>query len=185
MKALENYAIKNLAAEILAIQNSGRNEDPIEINLYEKAVIYKYTDDGYESINEALRKSDGKSCSQLGVFLIKALNKLPDFEGLVYRSVNLSPKELERYSIALRDNRLLKEHAFLSTSKSRLTAMAFNGNVLFRMYSRTGKEIENIARFGKYNPPNEREVLFKPNRNFRILEITNEASYTLITMEEA
>ena len=62
--------------------------------------------------------------------------------------------------------------------------MAFNGNVLFRLYSRSGKEIEKIAKFGTSNPQNEKEVLFKPNSRFKMLEITQETNYSLITMEE-
>ncbi len=35
-----------------------------------------------------------------------------------------------------------------------------------------------------HNPPNEKEVLFPANRTFNVLEVTNELSYTLITLEE-
>ncbi len=184
MTNLEKYTTENLSREIKAVQNSERKNEAPTLDVHEKAIIYKYSLDGYETVNEMLRKSKGKTSTEFGKYLARTLNKLPDFEGLVYRSAHLTANEIKRYSDAYTDNELIKEYSFVSTSKSRITAMAFNGNVLFRMFSRTGKEIENIAKFGKHEPPNEKEVLFKPNREFRVLEITNEDTYTLITMEE-
>jgi len=52
------------------------------------------------------------------------------------------------------------------------------------MYSKTGKEIEKITKFGKHNPPNEKEVLFMSGKSFNILEIAVEAGQTTIIMEE-
>lgn len=114
----------------------------LEINLYEMSIIYKYSVDGFEGVNEYLRKKKGEIMPEFGKFLTSVLNKLPNFEGLVFRSANLTKSEIKRYQTALVNNELLKEYSFISTSKSRLIAMAFNGNVLFRIYSRTGKEIE-------------------------------------------
>lgn len=111
------------------------------------------------------------------------MTKLPDFEGLVYRGVNLTRKELLKYIVANRVNEVLIEPTFISTSKSRLIAMEF-GNTLFRIFSRTGKDIEKIAKFGTYSPPNEKEVLFKPNRRFRVLEVLDQGASILISMEE-
>ena len=62
--------------------------------------------------------------------------------------------------------------------------MSFKGNVLFRMFSRTGKDIKKITKFGINDSPNEKEVFFSSNKTFRILDITKESTYTLITMEE-
>jgi hypothetical protein len=182
--ATEIYSKNKLTREISEIQSSKRNLESPELDLYEKALIYKYSEDGYEVVNETLRKSKGKAMTEFGKFLTKVLDKLPDFDGLVYRSANLTKGELKRYTDALSNNELLKEYSFVSTSKSRLIAMVFNGNVLFRIYSRTGKEIEKIAKFGIHGSPNEKEILIKANRNFRLLEITNQPTYTLITMEE-
>jgi len=122
--------------------------------------------------------------TEFGKLLVKSLAKIPDYEGLVFRSVNLTKPELEKYKHALDSNTLITEPTFVSTTKSRLIAMAFNGNTLFRIFSKTGKAIEKIAKFGIHNPPNEKEILFRPNRIFRVLEITEELSKTVITMEE-
>jgi hypothetical protein len=50
--------------------------------------------------------------------------------------------------------------------------MQYNGNVLFRILSKTGKEIELISKFGS-GSQNEREVLFAPNSDFNVLDVTN------------
>lgn len=62
--------------------------------------------------------------------------------------------------------------------------MAFGKGTKFVMYSKTGKEIEKITKFGKHNPPNEKEVLFMSGKSFNILEIAVEAGQTTIIMEE-
>lgn len=184
MKKSEQYARRQLEREVSEIRKSPRIEEHLELTLYEKAFIYKYSEDGYESVNEALRKSCGKENTEFGDLLTKCLDKLPNYEGLVYRSANLSKVEREKYIVAFSSNKTLIEQTFVSTSKSRLIAMAFNGNTLFRMFSKTGKAIEKIAKFGVHNPPNEKEVLFRPNRPFRILEIEEDGQRTIITMEE-
>ena len=51
------FVKENLSQELNIIKNSNRNEHCLELNEYEKAIIYHYTDYGYESINESLRIS--------------------------------------------------------------------------------------------------------------------------------
>ena len=184
MTKIEKYARKYLQNEIRQIQNSSRNAELSELDLFEKAVIYKYSNDGYESLNEMSRRSKGKNLPILGKLLNSTLSKLPNYEGVVYRSANLTKVELKKYEDANKSDSTITEHSFVSSSKSRLIAMEYGGNVLFRILSKTGKEIEKIAKFGIHESSNEREVLFRVNRKFRILEITNQFDYTLITMEE-
>lgn len=131
-----------------------------------------------------LKLQKGNNTTEFGILLEHCLTKLPDFEGLVYRGANLTRNELKKYKYGAETGNPVTEPTFVSTSKSRLIAMQFGANTLFRIYSRKGKEIEKIAKFGKYNPPNEKEVLFRPNSSFKILEKRKEGSYTLITMEE-
>ncbi len=184
MIELEEYSKNNLKFEISEIQITIRNSELTQLTVYEKAIIYKYSSDGFEVINELLRKSKGRKCDEFGTYLKLSLSKLPNFEGLVYRGAHLSKVELNRYIDSFKHNSLVTEYSFISTSKSRLIAMSFKGNVLFRMFSRTGKDIERITKFGIFGYPNEKEVLFSPNRKFRILDITNELTYSMITMEE-
>lgn len=160
MTELEEYALKNLEGEISEIKVSNRNSELNQLNIYEKAIIYKYSRDGFDELNEILRKSKGEKINEFGNYLNYSLNKLESYEGLVYRGVNLSNSELDRYLNSFKTNSLLREYSFTSTSKSRLIAMSFNGNVLFRMFSKTGKSIEKITKFGLSGYPNEKEVLF-------------------------
>jgi hypothetical protein len=46
------------------------------------------------------------------------------------------------------------------------------------------KEIELFTKYGFGSGQNEKEVLFRPNRRFNILEVTKSKSVTLILMEE-
>lgn len=184
MTKAEKYAKAHLSKELADVERSERNAQTPELTLYEKAVIYKYSNDGYEALNESLKHGKGHNKNEFGKLLDAALSKLPDFEGLVYRNVTLTKDGLRAYEEAWAGNRPIREYAFISTSKSRFVAMAFGGDVLFRIYSRTGKDVEKIARFGKYSSSNEQEVLFKTNRRFNVLEVSRRESYTLISMEE-
>lgn len=184
MSDLEKYIKENLQDEVSQIQSSDRRFVLNQLNAYEKAIIYHYSDVGFEEINELLRKSKGRNFNEFGKHLNIVLNKLHDFEGLVYRGAHLNKNELNRYLKAFKENKIITEYSFISTTKSRLIAMSFKGNVLFRMFSRTGKDIEKIAKFGISGYPNEREILFNSNRKFRILDIKKESDFTLITLEE-
>lgn len=178
----EEYAKRYLSLEIKDIERSPIN-DYGELSIYEKALIYKYSKDGYEDLNEYLRISKGGN-SDYGKLLNKCLNKLPDFEGLVYRCVDLTISEMQIYIDAASQNTLVTEYSFVSTSKSELTANSFGRKVKFIIYSRTGKEIEKFAKFGLHNPPNEKEVLFKTGKSFNVLEVTKDIDSALIIMEE-
>ncbi|MBS1532784.1 MAG: hypothetical protein JSU01_20950 [Bacteroidetes bacterium] len=184
MNKIEKYAKEFLANEIQTIEQSGRINELADLTVFEKAFILKYSNDGFESLNEQLRNSEGENIPQFGKLLESCLNKLNNFDGVVYRGANLTDLELNKYIDANTANEPLKEFAYISASKSRLIAMEFRGNVLFRIYSRSGKEIEKIAMHGIYGAPNEKEVLFKPNRRFNVLEVTQQAGYSLITLEE-
>lgn len=179
MKTAEKYTNQFLTAELAIVESTNRmNEVPV-LNIFEKAIIYKYSNDSYENLNEILRNNKGQNNSEFGILLEKCLNKLPNHKGLVYRGVFLNPEEKNRYLLAMANNSPIIENTFVSTTKSRLIAMGF-GTTLFRIYSKSGKEIEKIATFGLHNPPSEQEVLFKPNKSFRVLEVED----NLITLEE-
>lgn len=184
MNEIETYAKTNLTTEVMVIENTYRKNEYPQLTTYDKAVIYKYSDNGFKDVNEELRKSKGKTFSEFARHLHNALKKLPDYDGLVYRKVHLTGEELTKYKNSLKNNKQFKEFPFTSTTKSRLIAMAFEGttayipNCLFRIQTKTGKEIEKIAKF------EEKEVLIQPNTTFRVLEVRKETDYTLITMEE-
>jgi len=184
LSEIEIYAKDNLASQILVIEGTNRKKECPQLNTYHKAVIYKYSNDGFKDVNEELRKSYGKAFSDLAKHLNNVLIQLPDYDGLVYRKVHLTKQELTKYRNAFKNDKPLKEFTFTSTTKSRLIAMNFVGttafipNCLFRIQTKTGKEIDKIAKF------DEREVMLLPNTRFSILEVRKEIDYTLITMEE-
>lgn len=129
---VEEYAKKYLTLELHEIVSS-----PIdvydELSIYEKALIYKYSNDGYEDLNENLRVSKGRT-TDYGRLLNQCLNKLLNFGGLVHRCVNLTTAELQVYIDAEHQNIVVIEYPFISTSKSELTAHSYGRNVKFTIY---------------------------------------------------
>lgn len=181
--ALQIFAQNHLSDEIKEVTSSTRKSAFKNLSNEQRAIIYKYTDDGYKAINQVLRESKGKNLDEFGKHLNSSLNKLPKFEGLIYRGVLLSKASLQRYLKAHEVGELIEEHCFVSCSKSRTIAMT-HGNTLFRIFSRTGRDVELLSKYGTFGDINEKEVILKPNRKFRILEIGNKMGYQEITMEE-
>ena len=73
MTRAEKYATKFLLREIKEIENSARIDSLPNLNVYEKAAILKYTEDGFEDLNELLRKSEGKEKTDLGKIIDQSL----------------------------------------------------------------------------------------------------------------
>ncbi|MDR3697876.1 ADP-ribosyltransferase [Mucilaginibacter sp.] len=88
------------------------------LTIEEQTLIYKYTEDGYETLNEKLRISKGKELSQFGKFLDKTIAKLPNYEGIAYRSAKLIDSELKKYIEAKENIGILVEHLFLQVSRN-------------------------------------------------------------------
>ncbi len=183
MNLLEKYVEDNLPDELnLAKTTFGHLS--IGLNDHEKALVYKYTDDGYK-INSALISSKGLDFNDYGIFLLHTINKLPNYTGIVYRKVYLSPSELAKYLDAKLSQLPIQEHFFISASKFISLALFWKGlttfkpNCLFVIFTRTGKEIELLS---KYN--DEKEVLLIPNSNFTVLDVQIEPSFIQITMEQ-
>ena len=184
MNKLRQYVTDNCAWELEEIKNKNLFIVQNVLSLEEHVIIFKYTEDGYESLNENLRLSEGKNLSEFGKYLDKTLNKLPDYKGIAYRSVKITDNELQKYLKAKENNSILVEHSFISASKSKAIANEFGRNCQFTIYSKSGKEIEKFAKYGLQHPQNEKEILFKPNLQFEVLEITKQGDKTLIIIEE-
>lgn len=182
-KELENYVNDKLSNELNVIRSSNRSLYEKNLTNYEKAVIYKYSNDGFEQLNEDLR--EGKANPQLGVFLDICLEKLPDYEGICYRAIKCSKSSLERYYTAFEKGLLVHEKTFLSCSKSKLLALYFSESPLFIILSKSGKSIENIAKFGiESGGQNEQEILFRLNSKFKVLDITEQDNKIIIKLEQ-
>lgn len=155
---------------------------------YQKTLIYDYTKNGHETLNDQLLsgKVDERHSYYCG-FLNEALDDLFDLEGIVFRGVNLSENQIDRYRTAKENNDIIVEPAFTSTSTSNLVAEGYSkGKVIFEIISLHGKLIEDISYYGSTNPAsNEKEVLFKSETKFKVLNIeTKENGSTLIILKE-
>jgi hypothetical protein len=106
------------------------------------------------------------------------LEKLPDHQGVVHRTVNLTRKEIKVYKSAIGE--VIIEPQFISASKSPLVARTLpKFTAKFRIISSHGKSIEDISYM-----PSEEEILFCAGTSFRVLEVTEHKGYVLIVMEE-
>ncbi len=155
------------------------------LDTYEIAVIYAYSEDRYEALNERLRKNLGQLDTDFGQELIRILEKLPNFEGVVYRGTSFNKQVLNDYLNAFDNDKILTEFALTSASKFESEAKKFMRSskdayqVLFKIISKEGKD---ITPYSKYQ--NEREILFKPNTQFEILSVDNSNDYVTITLNE-
>lgn len=165
---VKTFVSRYLRNELRVIQTSQRNISLPELDSYEKALIYYYSEEGFEEVNERLRHSNGQDLSEFGSLLNQTIKKLSNYTGLVYRNVNLTQNQIEKYENALRNQLVITESTFTSCSRSKLVANQYGGNVMFRMLSKTGKSIEAVAKYGLYDPPNEKEVIFAPNTEFSL-----------------
>ena len=160
----EDCAKEYLFREIKEIENSHRLNVLTELTVYEKAIIYKYSEDGYIDLNERLRLSEGKDISVFGLLLDECLSKFPDYQGITYRGESLTDLELERYRFAFNNNIPLRQHFFLSSSKSRSKAYEWSkekNKVLLEIFSFSGKIIEPTSKYSA-----EKEILFRYNSDF-------------------
>ncbi len=125
--------------------------------------IKGYTSDDYKMLNTALRKDDKAELKRLEPYIEVAksgLRQLPSYKGTVFRGTTLSPEQLARY----KQGETITEKAFTSTSLD--PNSAFYGNVKMKIESVNGKEISILS-----NVPQEKEVLFKPNTQFKVLNV--------------
>lgn len=182
MQAAKTYVENYLSHEKEAFIRRGIGLEEDGLTIYDKVLIYKYSLDGYEALNEALRESKTHPMASL---LNDALKKLPDYRGFVFRGAVLTTLKKQEYKRKLEQKMFLEEAGFLSTSLSRNIANQFNrSDILFKIYSFHGKPIEQYSFHGLSNPFNEREVLFRSNTRFDILDIEKSAGTMLITLEE-
>ena len=160
----EEYAKEHLFREIKEIENSNRLNVLTELTVYEKAIIYKYSEDGYLDLNEKLRLSEGEDISIFGLILDECLRKLPDYQDVVYRGESLTDFELETYRLAFNNNELVRKYFFASSSESRSKAYEWcnkKNRVLLEIFSFSGKAIELVSKY-----PAEKEILFRYNSDF-------------------
>ncbi|WP_028523932.1 ADP-ribosyltransferase [Runella limosa] len=174
---VEEYATVYLQQEIQLVKNK---PEPLLTN-FEKAIIYKYSDTGYEDVNELLRLNQGQNLPLFAQLLNECLSKLPDYEGVVYRGEDLSKMQAEIYISAFANGQVITKRQFFSSSRSKQIANMF-GKTSVKIYSKTGKMIEHIANFGINDSQNEREVLFRCNTSFEVVDILQDERGNLLNV---
>lgn len=133
-----------------------------DFGLDDLSAMDDYTGLGYRDLNDALRGNAVEASQLARIEAIKtALQKLPPYHGPVVRGTDLPPEVLAQY----RPGEVITEKAFLSTSTNPAVARstAFSGNVEFRIFSKTGRDISSVSLF-----PGEREILFAPGSHFYV-----------------
>ncbi|MDD5629660.1 MAG: HAD hydrolase-like protein, partial [Elusimicrobia bacterium] len=148
--------------------------DPPESGLpeAERDAIRLYCGYLYNQINGFLRGSrDGLSMARaralqaLSRLIESGLDRLPDYQGTVYRHFwTDDPALAERYQAG----RIVQDAAFLSATRSRgRMLLPGGGSTSFRLIieSKTGKRVEQLS-----FRPEEAEVLFRPGARFLVTE---------------
>ena len=100
--------------------------------------------------------------------LNEALEKIPNYEGIVYRGDSFdSNNKWFSFLNSIKNKEVFTYKGFMSTSEEKDVTQGFDtifkGAVIFRINSKTGKSIKDFS--DNYN---EFEVLFKPNTSFKI-----------------
>jgi hypothetical protein len=178
---VEYYVKTHFPDSLEKILNSKRADELLELTVYEKAIIFAYTDtvnNQHQALNEMLWASHGTDISDFGLHLEACLEKLDSVIGVFYRGAKEGYCDINRYIQAKENKTIVTEYHFLSVSASQITARGF-GNILFRIYGKNAKKIEKVSTFGK-----EQESIFKRNTQFKVTGVTNNGFYTIITLKE-
>lgn len=155
-------------------------KNPFGLTIAEYSAIRHYTGAGSADLNDVLNgfvTFDDKKTEILqnaGVFLAQALDKLPDYNGVVVRRIDGQKINLSQYQIGS----MITLPAFSSTTYS--TDDVFkHRKIRLVMFSKTGKKIDDIA-----VDKSEKEVLFSKDKRFFVVNIEEKQYYTEITLKE-
>ena len=149
----------------------------------ELAAIHHYTktDGNYRQLNKQMDNGTLTDFNRASQTLIeKGLEKLPVYEGTVYRGMIIKRNEFER-AFAGKTGNVISHNRFVSTSKDKMVAKGFSSykedlekneiRVVFEIKSKNGRDISRISeKNGIFDPENQQEILFTNNTKFQILE---------------
>lgn len=139
----------------------------------ERMVIDDYSTSAYHCMNAYLRQK-GQSNKDIDKYiqtLNQALDKLPNYEGIVIRGA-LLPEKIEAQHTK---GNIVTYEAFTSTS----TGEALWGQDRFIIFSKTGKPIMGLSSLA-----DENEILFKSGTKFKILEVMQDKHRKVFIMKE-
>lgn len=139
----------------------------------EQFSIAAYTGNHYRCLNGYLRQTKIKNPA-LDYYietLNNALNRLPNYEGIVVRGGKLPPEVDKLHQVGS----VVTYDAFTSAS----TKKSFFGADVFIIFSKTGKPVMSLS-FNKH----EFEVLFKSGTRFKILDVMTKDKRKFYIMKE-
>lgn len=152
----------NLANDKLV--RSAVQVEQYKLSKKESLAIIGYTGSFYKQLNKALRNGDvTPKVSRYETLLNSALNKMPPFKGVTYRTIDkLSKKDLSRYLVGA----IVTESFFVSSSELE-KVNGFSGKVQFIINGKNGRKIADLSLY-----PHEKEVLFKSKSRFIVTSVT-------------
>lgn len=158
-----------LEGGLLALKRSGES-NPGWTDA-EIVVLHGYTrssPEEYKYLNQALRgELDATTTAKWQCYkrlLIRALNKLPNFVGLVFRGIKVDQDEIDRYQVG----EIIEWPAFSSFTK--LENRSFSGKLKFIMFVKRGKSIKLIS-----DTPWLDEVLLAPSTKIMVHDVVKKA----------
>lgn len=195
-----DFSDTDLALALRMVQAGGYATSHPELTPEEKAIIYYYTHSNAcaKAIKGPIAQADGTIVEPAGLWLQAALAKLPLYVGLVYSAEQWPAADLQllllrqTQGVPLGTIRGTTWPNFMSSSTSKPVAVKhfFNNsahkNCLLRIFSRSGRYIDALSRFGingQRNDPSENEVLFLPSTVFRVVSI-KQTSFSEIELLE-
>lgn len=188
---LLNYIEKANPAALRVVQAGGYATALPQLSAAEKALLYHYTEDGYEALNAGLHDTPFAPLPAVGQALAAILAKLPPHVGQAFSGVWLRPSELQFYRACVLAGTAVRWPAFLSASTEVSIAMQFlrtaSKNCLFVIRSRSGCLIEAVSKYGLHGQApgqNEHEILFRPQTEFDVLAVSEQPGFTRITLQE-
>ena len=152
----------NLANDKLV--RSAVQVEQYKLSKKESLAIIGYTGSFYKQLNKALRNGDvTPKVSRYEALLNSALNKMPPFKGVTYRTIDkLSKKDLSRYLVGA----IVTESFFVSSSELE-KVNGFSGKVQFIINGKNGRKIADLSLY-----PHEKEVLFKSKSRFIVTSVS-------------
>ncbi len=122
----------------------------------ERMAIIQYTVGLFGDLNRALRSDQFNMWTQFTV-VCSGLNKLPDFNGWVFRRLNLSPEQISQ----IKSKGVFSDPAFMSTSKA--DVLVWKKNTLLKIFTKQGKDLLGVSAHSE-----EKEVLLLPGSKFKV-----------------
>jgi hypothetical protein len=156
-----------------------RDPDTNGVDDLEQFAIWIYSSTNarwYEIVNGELWTGHPRPDIQLFSEILNcALEKLPPYEGKVYRGYPAG--DLDEFLARHEVDETVTFDGFTSTSKD--LATAFPGNVLFIIRSHSGRDLDYYA-----DKPSEQEVLFPSGTPFKVVAVERHGDFAVIEIEE-